>query len=49
MYERVIRPTLFRLDAERAHNAALRALRLAGPVLARVRPLQQLHAALRAR
>ena len=39
MYERVIRPTLFRLDAERAHNAALRALRLAGPVLARVRPL----------
>jgi len=39
VYRRLVRPVLFRLDAERAHNAALRVLGAAAPVLARMRPL----------
>jgi dihydroorotate dehydrogenase len=33
VYERVLRPVLFRLDAELAHDTALLSLRAAGPVL----------------
>jgi len=36
-YERVLRPLLFRRDAEEAHELALRALAAAAPVLGRVR------------
>jgi dihydroorotate dehydrogenase len=35
VYRRLARPVLFRLDAERAHETALRALGLAAPLLAR--------------
>jgi dihydroorotate dehydrogenase len=36
VYRRAVRPLLFRLDAERAHEVALRTLGVAAPVLARV-------------
>jgi dihydroorotate dehydrogenase len=39
VYRRIAQPLLFRLDAERAHEAALRTLGVAGPLLARVRRL----------
>jgi dihydroorotate dehydrogenase len=39
VYRRLVRPALFRLDAETAHDVALRGLRVAGPLLSRVRPL----------
>lgn len=36
-YDRIVRPLLFRLDPERAHEAAIASLRLAAPALARAR------------
>jgi hypothetical protein len=40
IYRTVIRPILFRMDAEASHEASLAVLRAAGPIMSRLGPMR---------